>query len=92
MLNIKKRDKIRLSFIKKKLPHNVNFLHAVLRKKWDWGGHVARMDGTRRAKIVTDWIVDSKRKPGKQKVRWGDNFSEMLQNDLYYRIAWDRHE
>ena len=92
MLNVKKIDKIKLKLIKKKLPYNMNFLHAAMRKKWDWGGHVARMESSRWAKIATDWYLDTKRKKGKQKTRWGDDFAKLLKNNLYHRIADDRHE
>jgi len=62
----------------------MNFLHAAMRKKWDWGGHVARMESSRWAKIATDRYIDTNRKKGKQKTRWGDDFSKLLKNNLYH--------
>jgi len=46
ILGIKLRDKIRIKEIKNKLPHNLDFVMAARRRKWDWAGHVRSVYNT----------------------------------------------
>ena len=92
ILNIKIKDKVRVSKIRNILQSNIDFLHAIRRLKWDWAGHVARMGGNRWAKLLTDWIVLKKRKKGKQKKRWRDEIDNMLGHNCHHQIAQDRCE
>ncbi len=50
ILGIKLKDKVKISEIKSKMKFNLNFLHAIRRLKWDWAGHVARLENNKRAK------------------------------------------
>ena len=86
-MNLKVKDKVRLTKIRSILQTNIDFLHAIRRLKWDWARHVARMGENRWAKILAEWIVIKKRKNGKQKKRWRDEIDNMLGHRCYHQIA-----
>ena len=44
------------------------------RLKWDWAGHVSRMQNDRWAKVSTQWVpADGRRRRGRPKKRWRDD-------------------
>ncbi len=43
MLNIRLKDKVRITKIKTKFKTNKNVIHHIKRLKWDWAGHVCRL-------------------------------------------------
>jgi len=92
ILGIRRRDKIRTKSIKNKLRYNINFLHAIRRLKWDWAGHVARMENDKWAKLSSMWFLKEGRRRGKQKIRWRDEIDNLLKHNLYHRVAANRRE
>ena len=92
MLNIRKKDRIPTKIIKNKLKNNINAVHAIKRLKWDWAGHVARMEDRRWTSILPNWFLKTGRKPGRQKARWKDDVVKFLSTNLYHRVAQDRRE
>jgi hypothetical protein len=43
----------------------------ILKRRWQWIGHVLRMDNNRNARTALDWAPDGKRKRGRPKETWG---------------------
>ncbi len=71
---------------------NLNFLHAIRRLKWDWAGHVARLENNKWAKQVLDWGIKEGRKRGKQKLRWRDEIDQLYGHKQFRRIAGNRRQ
>lgn len=92
ILQIRKKDKLKISVIKGKLSRNRNMYHEFRRKKWDWAGHLSRMKDFRWSYKVTNWFLKKGRKVGRQRVRWRDDLVEFLQNQIFERVAADRLE
>ncbi len=69
MFGIKLTDKKRVKSMEKKFWSNKNILQLARRLKWDWAGHLSRLENNRWSKIITFWQLKRGRKPGKQKVR-----------------------
>ena len=86
MLNMKERDKIRISTIKKKLNKNIEVISHFLTNEMGVGGtHINRWSNR-----TTFWFpINQKRKRGRQPTRWSDNITEYLQSRTYHRIAID---
>jgi Reverse transcriptase (RNA-dependent DNA polymerase) len=76
MMNVRRKDKIRNTTIRKAT--KVKDVVATARKlKWNWAGHLVRHSDERFPKIVESWVPkDSKRKPGRPKARWKDEIVE----------------
>ena len=56
----------------------------------EWAGHVARMNNTRWAKIISEWTPgEGKRVKGRPKSRWRDNIEE-VGSSQWMRVAQDR--
>jgi len=92
ILNIKKIDKIEIKKINTKLKFRLDILHQIKRQKWNWGGHIARMDGERWAYKTTFWQILKKRKKGRPATRWVDDINRFLRNKWFHRVAQDRSE
>ena len=92
ILNVKKKDHIKISTIKSRLKYNKNAVKLIRKKKWNWGGHVARLPDNRWTQKITFWYLTGKRRQGRQKARWRDDFGKLLQHSNYQRIAHDRME
>ena len=92
MLKSKLRNKIELTKIKNIFRKNFDILKVAKLKKWNWGGHVARLDNKKWANKVTFWQNLEKRKRGKQKTKWRDGFRKLLGHDLFHSLAQDRKE
>jgi len=75
MLGVKWQDHITNNYIKDKsnLP---DFMETILRSKWKWACHVARMQDSW-AVDLTVWKSRSKKKPGRLKMRWVDNITRL---------------
>ena len=89
ILGIKRKDKVKISMIKRKLNNNTNnFRYAAKRLKWDWTGHVARQDSHRWAWKAKNWYNREGRNRGKQKMRWENDIVKFLGNyKPYHRVA-----
>ncbi|KAI5722002.1 hypothetical protein M8J76_002173 [Diaphorina citri] len=76
ILNIKRMDKISNRRIGEMMKmEDLSKEAKVL--KWRWAGHVTRMQNSRWAKKTTEWIPRAnKRKRGRQKTRWYDEFKK----------------
>ena len=47
--------------------------------KWQWAGHIARMNDNRWTKCVTEWIpLDGQRKRVKPRTRWDDEIIKSI--------------
>ncbi len=66
---------------------NKNILQLARRLKWDWAGHLSRLENNRWSKIIIFWQLKGGRRPGKQRVRWTDDINKFLRHKLYHRIA-----
>ncbi|KAJ8726613.1 hypothetical protein PYW07_001311 [Mythimna separata] len=76
MLCIKKLDKIKNEIIRRKTKLT-DVKQRIRLLKWNWAGHVCRLECTRWTKRATEWIpLDGKRKQGRQRKRWRDIFTQ----------------
>ncbi len=78
ILGIRLKDKVKISEIKSKTKFNLNFLHAIRRLKWDWAGHVDRLENNKWAKQILDWWIKGGRKRGKQKLKWRNEIDQLF--------------
>lgn len=90
--NVKIRDKIKITKLKNKMKGLVDVVHDARRKKWEWGGHIARVGDERWGYRLLNWRAVGKRKKGRQKLRWRDEFKNLLKNNLFERVAQNRAE
>ena len=63
------------------------------RRKWRWGGHIARLTDRRWTQLALHWIPDGRRQVGRPRMRWDDAFVDFFQKVLDDRSAnpWYRH-
>ncbi len=47
MLNLKKKDRVRINGIREKLPDRKNLLETIRKLYWDWARHVMRLKDDR---------------------------------------------
>lgn len=89
ILNIKLKDKIRLSTIKHKL--KTNTISSIIRKqKWRWTGHMIRQKTEKWTKNIVEWYPrDGKRRRGRPYYRWEDDLKEVA-GKIWMRAARDR--
>lgn len=74
MLNIKLQDRIKNIDIRRKTKI-CDILSRIKKLKWQWAGHICRMENSRWTKRVTEWIPrEGKRSKGRQRKRWADIF------------------
>jgi len=93
MLNLKIKDKVKLSHIKNQLCENINAVNHVRKLKWKWAGHVARLKDDRWTHKPTFWyLTHMKRKQGRQATRWSDDINNFLGTKNFQKIASDRKE
>ncbi|CAH2103439.1 unnamed protein product [Euphydryas editha] len=84
ILNIKLRDKIKLTSIRSKTKV-ADVIHTVKKLKWNWVGHMIRNKKKKWTTDVTEWCPrDGKRKKGRQKTRWEDDIKKVA------GITWQR--
>eukprot|EP00795_Rhopilema_esculentum_P014486 gene14485-biopygen4264 len=73
MLNITRRDKWRNEEVRSRMKAS-DILEKVEKLKWQWAGHVARMDPTKWAKKATEWIPRvGRRRPRRPRGRYRDD-------------------
>lgn len=73
MMNIKLSDKISNTKIRKK--SNIKDIQTTSNElKWSWAGHVQRYQDNRWTIRVENWEPKGRRKPGRPKTRWSDEF------------------
>lgn len=75
MLGLKISDKVNNKTIRKRT--KIKDVKKQIRlTKWSWAGHVCRLENSRWAKRVTEWIpLEGKRKHGRPRKRWRDIFT-----------------
>ena len=83
-------DKIKIKDIRNKLKGTRSFIHEFRRLKWNWAGHVSRMQDNRWAYRITNWYIGDKR--WRQKRKWADEIAEFISNKNWGSVARDRHE
>lgn len=77
ILNIKLRDKVKLTNIRTKTKIS-DVTYTVKKLKWKWVGHMIRNKRNKWSKDVTMWYPrDGKRRKGRQRKRWEDDIKKM---------------
>jgi len=76
MINIKCQDHVTNNTLKErtKLP---NLFDIILKKRWQWAGHIARMSDNWTLEW-TKWKPTTNRHPGRPKMRWADNITKHI--------------
>ncbi|CAG4999579.1 unnamed protein product [Parnassius apollo] len=76
ILNIKLRNKIKLTNIRSKT-RVTDVAHTVKKLKWKWAGHMIRNGKEKLTKNFTVWYPrDGKRRKGRQKLRWENDIKQ----------------
>ena len=90
MLGYKLRDRKRASWIRKQTKLE-DLVRTTKSLKWNWAGHVQRLNDNRWTKRLTEWIPrDKKRSRGRQKARWRDELDQFHKD--WRRVALDREK
>lgn len=77
ILNIKLRDRVKLSIIKEK-SKTKTITKIIKQQKWRWTGHMMRENIDKWTKDLVEWCPRyNKRKSGPQKFRWSDDLSRI---------------
>ena len=92
MLDLKIKDKFPYTEIKKRTRVQ-DIVQFVLKQKWKWAGHVARLDDNRWTQRVTEWQPrEGRRSRGRQRKRWRDNLVQLKgvtwRHDAQHRQRW----
>ena len=92
MLNLKIKDKIPYTEIRKRTRVQ-DIVQFVLKQKWKWAGHVARLDDNRWTQRVTEWQPrEGRRYRGRQRKRWRDDLVQLKgvtwRHDAQHRQRW----
>ena len=92
MLNLKIKDKIPYTEIRKRTRVQ-DIVQFVLKQKWKWAGHVARLDDNRWTQRVTEWQPrEGRRSRGRQRKRWRDDLVQFKgvtwRHDAQHRQRW----
>lgn len=81
MLGIRQKDKIKNKTIRKRTKIK-DVVETIRSYKWKWAGHICRMDNSRWAKRISEWIPrDGSRSRGRPEKRWEDIFLEKAGSD-----------
>lgn len=89
ILGIRIADRVSNSTIRKQTKF-IDAKRRVRLLKWNWAGHVCRLENNRWTKIVTEWTpLEGKRKQGRQRKRWRDIFNKTCGSD-WMQKARDR--
>lgn len=76
MLGIRLADRISNEEIRKKT-NMTDVVQRIRSLKWNWAGHICRMDGDRWTKRSIEWLPrDGQRKKGRPRLRWEDVFKQ----------------
>lgn len=89
MLGLTLRDRIPNAIIRAKTG-TTDAVERIAHMKWNWAGHVARMDDTRWTKRMVEWRPrsDAFRNRGRPPTRWTDDIKRVTTNWIY--TAQDR--
>ena len=92
MLNLKIKDKVPYTEIRKRTRVQ-DIVQFVLKQKWKWAGHVARLDDNRWTQRVTEWQPrEGRRSRGRQRKRWRDDLVQLKgvtwRHDAQHRQRW----
>jgi hypothetical protein len=68
-----------------------NWVREQKRRKWRWGGHVARCMDRRWTQLVLHWVPDGRRGVGRPSLRWEDAFVDFFQKRGGETLSWFRH-
>ena len=89
MLGITRRDRKRNEWIRSQTGVQ-DIILKVKRHKWQWAGHIARLQDERWTKLVTEWIpLQGKRKRARPKTRWVDELRK-FEGIRWMQVAQDR--
>lgn len=89
VLNIKLKDKVKLTTIKSK-SKTKKVTDIVKQQKWRWTGHMMREKIDKWTKDIVEWYPrEGKRKKGRPYLRWEDNF-KYVAGGAWRQIAKDR--
>lgn len=87
-LKVSRRQRIRNTIIRER----TKFTDVITRakhQKWNWAGHVARLNDNRWTLKSTQWVPrDKKRRTGRQLKRWRDDICQL--NTSWQQIARDK--
>ena len=92
MLNLKIKDKVPYTEIRKRTRVQ-DIVQFVLKQKWKWAGHVARLDDNRWTQRVTEWQPrECRRSRRRQRKRWRDDLVQLKgvtwRHDAQHRQRW----
>ena len=91
MLGVWLRDRIRNTEVRNRTGLK-DVARSALALKWQWAGHVARLQDDRWTRAVTEWIpYDGHRSRGRHPTRWNHSLWRFAGRQ-YTRIAVDREE
>jgi len=90
MLNLKLKDRVKVTEIRTRFKNSRNFLHEIRKTKWNWTEHMARMSEGRWTYSISNWL--GSRTKGKQKKRCEEEIINFMNNRNYKRVTWDRLE
>lgn len=91
MLGITRRDRWRNEDIRARTKVT-DIIEKAEKLKWQWAGHVARMDTVKWARKLTEWTPRTgKRRPGRPKRRWRDDLTNIA-GVTWMRQAQDRNK
>ena len=89
MLDLKLKDKIPCSEIRKRTKI-IDVIEYILKRKWKWAGHIARLKDNGWTKRCTEWQPRrGKRLRGRPSRRWQDDITEK-EGTTWIRKATDR--
>ena len=86
------KDKVPYTEIRKRTRVQ-DIVQFVLKQKWKWAGHVARLDDNRWTQRVTKWQPrEGRRSRGRQRKRWRDDLVQLKgvtwRHDAQHRQRW----
>ena len=98
MLKLKIKDKVPYTEIRKRTRVQEDIVKFVLKQKWKWAGHVARLDDNRWTQRVTECqlgecqLGEGRRSRGRQRKRWRDYMVQLKgvtwRHDAQHRQRW----
>ena len=91
MLNVTWKDHKTATWLREQTKLR-DIVETVKQLKWNWAGHLARIEDTRWTIKVTKWTpLENKRNRGKQKIRWRDEIQKFIGNANWYQQAQTRN-
>jgi Reverse transcriptase (RNA-dependent DNA polymerase) len=91
MLGITKRDHRTNEWVRQQTGVQ-DIIVRIKQLKWQWAGHVARLNSDRWTRTVTEWLpIHLKRKKARPKMRWEDDIKKYI-GVAWMRVARDRKD